>query len=291
MLVVYCGVVIFITKPESFAFSGILGDYNTITGTNKAQLMEEVSSLIDEKVDAAINDKVSSYVDSKINSAINSAIDSAINGSIASYVDSKIDNALGSAINESIASYVDSKIASALEDKATSSYVDSKVSSLSSSLEDVVDAKVNEALQALEAKILQEKDTLVSSFESQISTSSNVDETAIIDYVNSASYIDSLTSQLVEAVIAELEKNLDTYAPEVASAVLPELEKDLEQYLPYIVDAVLKSLPQSSSTAEVSSPSVDTISDVSSSMSESEYDAIREEMRNNEISSILSQLN
>ncbi len=296
MLVIYCGVVIFITKPETFAYSGILGDYNTITGTNKAQLMEEVSALIDEKVDNAVNDNIIPYVDSK-------------------------------------------------------------ASFIVSSLDDAIDSKVNEAFQSLEAKLLEEKDSLVKNLMAQIGASSMVDESAVVNYVDPASYVDSLIPQLVPAVVAELEKNLDTYVPyvvkalipelltyedalvsdlytsyrdslvaditpdvvlgimdkledevevtvvaeleknldsytsDVVSTVLPELEKDfLEQYLPYIVDAVLKALPQSSDV-EVSTPDVSSAASDVSSMSESEYDAIREEMRRTEISNILSQLN
>ena len=66
MLVLYCGAVVFVTKPDTFAFSGILGDYNTISGTNKAQLMEEVGDMIDGKIDAAVNDRIVPYVDSSV---------------------------------------------------------------------------------------------------------------------------------------------------------------------------------------------------------------------------------
>jgi len=348
MLVVYCGVVIFITKPETFAFSGILGDYNTITGTNKAQLMEEVSALIDEKIDNTVNDNVIPYVDSKASSIV-SSLDDAVDAKVEAKLDAKVDAKVNEAFQELEAKLLEEKdslvsnlmaqigASSMVDDDAVANYVDSAsyvdslipkiVPAVVSELEKNLDSYVPYVVKALIPELLTYEDALASDLYTSYRDSLIADitpdvvlgimdnlEDEVFTFVGSVPSIPALADEVkvtvnikgasdtvaptvqdtasqvdVSAVVAELEKNLDSYAPYVANAVLPELEKDLEQYLPYIVDAVLKALEQSSSNVEVSSPEVAT-SDASF-MSESEYDAIREEMRRTEISNILSQLN
>jgi len=376
MLVLYCGAVVFVTKPDTFAFSGILGDYNTISGTNKAQLMEEVGDMIDGKIDAAVNDRVVPYVDSSVDAAVDSVVDSVID-SVASQVDEKVNAQVAKAfeaLEAKLASEKDALVAqimaqveasSMVEKTVASSYVDPAdyvdtllpelVPAVVAELEKNLDAYAPYIVKALVPELLtyedalamdmysNHRDTLIADITPEIvlgimdrlegevftfvgsvpNVPAMADSVKVVVNVKSsepeadasngeAVVLPLLTEEKpvvvdmpavpetivdVDAVVAELEKNLSSYAPYVADAVLPELEKDLEKYLPYIVDAVLKAMPeqepvqeQATETAEVAPAEVVEEVVETEPMTSSEYDAIREETRRTEIENILSQL-
>lgn len=376
MLVLYCGAVVFVTKPDTFAFSGILGDYNTISGTNKAQLMEEVGDMIDGKIDAAVNDRVVPYVDSSVAAAVDSVVDSVID-SVASQVDEKVNAQVAKAfeaLEAKLASEKDVLVAqimaqveasSMVEETVASSYVDPAdyvdtllpklVPAVVAELEKNLDAYVPYIVKALVPELLTYEDALAMDMYSNYRDTLIADitpeivlgimdrlEGEVFTFVGSVPNVPAMADSVkvvvnvkssepvadasngeavvlpllteekpvvvdmpavpetvvdVDAVVAELEKNLSSYAPYVADAVLPELEKDLEKYLPYIVDAVLKAMPeqepvqeQAAETAEAAPAEVVEETIETEPMASSEYDAIREETRRTEIENILSQL-
>jgi len=318
MLVVYCGIVIFITKPNTFAFSGILGDYNTISGTNKAQLMEEIDSLVDEKIDAAMNDRMVSYVDSTIFSA-----------------ESRIEEQLKVQAEVQGEAQIVANILSQVQ-----SQLDSMANAI---VQEAVEKQVSKVFDDFKAKLVEEKDVIVNEILAQIKDSLLAVKSEVLQYLSSDEYIDFLISELMKyegdlassfytsykdsliasltpsivdavmenisvslnkdfeqeiskieatnpdglsveemnAIVAVLKDNLDIYAPYIAEAVLPELEKNLDTYLPCIVDAVLKALPQTEASS---------IADEISSMSEEDYYTLREKIRRNAIEELLSQL-
>lgn len=373
MLVLYCGAVVFVTKPDTFAFSGILGDYNTISGTNKAQLMEEVGDMIDGKIDAAVNDRIVPYVDSSVDTAVSSAVDSAVD-SISSLVDEKVNAQVSKAfeaLETKLASEKDALVSqlmaqvdasSMVEETTASSYVDPAdyvdtllpklVPAVVAELEKNLDAYAPYIVKALVPELLTYEDALAMDMYSNYRDALIADitpeivlgimdrlEGEVFTFVGSVPNVPAMADSVkvtvnvkssepaadasngeavvlpllteekpvvvdisetpetvvdVDAVVAELEKNLSSYAPYVADAVLPELEKDLEKYLPYIVDAVLKAMPETE-PVQVEAPEVAPVEAVeetseASPMTSSQYDAIREETRRTEIENILSQL-
>lgn len=375
MLVLYCGAVVFVTKPDTFAFSGILGDYNTISGTNKSQLMEEVGDMIDGKIDAAVNDRIVPYVDSSVDAAVDTVIDS-----VTSQVDEKVNAQVAKAfeaLESKLASEKDALVAqimtqveasSMVEETVASSYVDPAdyvdtllpelVPAVVAELEKNLDAYAPYIVKALVPELLTYEDALAMDMYSNYRDSLIADitpeivlgimdrlEGEVFTFVGSVPNVPAMADSVkvvvnvkssepeadasngeavvlpllteekpvvvdmpavpetvvdVDAVVAELEKNLSSYAPYVADAVLPELEKDLEKYLPYIVDAVLKAMPeqepvqeQAAETAEVAEVAPAEVVEEAvetEPMTSSEYDAIREETRRTEIENILSQL-
>lgn len=376
MLALYCGAVVFVTKPDTFAFSGILGDYNTISGTNKAQLMEEVGDMIDERINAAVNDRIVPYVDSSVGSAVDSAM-AGIDGKIEAQVSKAFEalesrlvsekDALVAQIMEQFnaSSMVETSVASSFADPAD--YVDTLIPALVpavvAELEGNLDAYAPYIVKALVPELLTYEDALAADLYSSYRDSLVADltpdivlgimdrlEDEVFTFVGSVPNVPAMAAGVkvtvnvkssepadasageavvlplldesrpvvteqpapvvdVDAVVAELERNLPSYAPYVADAVLPELEKDLEAYLPYIVDAVVKAM-QADGAAEESvavveepveetapvaeAPAADSApveeAAETAPMTSEQYDAIREETRRSEIENILSQL-
>lgn len=376
MLALYCGAVVFVTKPDTFAFSGILGDYNTISGTNKAQLMEEVGDMIDERINAAVNDRIVPYVDSSVGSAVDSAM-AGIDGKIEAQVSKAFEalesrlvsekDALVAQIMEQVnaSSMVETSVASSFADPAD--YVDTLipvlVPAVVAELEGNLDAYAPYIVKALVPELLTYEDALAADLYSSYRDTLVADltpdivlgimdrlEDEVFTFVGSVPNVPAMAAGVkvtinvkssepadasageavvlplldesrpvvteqpapvvdVDAVVAELEKNLPSYAPYVADAVLPELEKDLEAYLPYIVDAVVKAMQADGSAEETvavvevpveeTSPVAETpAADAApveeaaekAPMTSEQYDAIREETRRSEIENILSQL-
>lgn len=376
MLALYCGAVVFVTKPDTFAFSGILGDYNTISGTNKAQLMEEVGDMIDERINAAVNDRIVPYVDSSVGSAVDSAM-AGIDGKIEAQVSKAFEalesrlvsekDALVAQIMEQVnaSSMVETSVASSFADPAD--YVDTLipvlVPAVVAELEGNLDAYAPYIVKALVPELLTYEDALAADLYSSYRDTLVADltpdivlgimdrlEDEVFTFVGSVPNVPAMAAGVkvtvnvkssepadasageavvlplfdesrpvvteqpapvvdVDAVVAELEKNLPSYAPYVADAVLPELEKDLEAYLPYIVDAVVKAMQADGSAEEtvaVVEVPVEETSPVAEApaadaapveeaaekapMTSEQYDAIREETRRSEIENILSQL-
>ena len=376
MLALYCGAVVFVTKPDTFAFSGILGDYNTISGTNKAQLMEEVGDMIDERINAAVNDRIVPYVDSSVGSAVDSAM-AGIDGKIEAQVSKAFEalesrlvsekDALVAQIMEQVnaSSMVETSVASSFADPAD--YVDTLIPALVpavvAELEGNLDAYAPYIVRALVPELLTYEDALAADLYSSYRDSLVADltpdivlgimdrlEDEVFTFVGSVPNVPAMAAGVkvtvnvkssepadasageavvlplldesrpvvteqpapvvdVDAVVAELEKNLPSYAPYVADAVLPELEKDLEAYLPYIVDAVVKAMQADGAadeTVAVAEEPVEETAPVAEApaadaapveeaaetapMTSEQYDAIREETRRSEIENILSQL-
>ena len=376
MLALYCGAVVFVTKPDTFAFSGILGDYNTISGTNKAQLMEEVGDMIDERINAAVNDRIVPYVDSSVGSAVDSAM-AGIDGKIEAQVSKAFEalesrlvsekDALVAQIMEQVnaSSMVETSVASSFADPAD--YVDTLIPALvpavAAELEGNLDAYAPYIVRALVPELLTYEDALAADLYSSYRDSLVADltpdivlgimdrlEDEVFTFVGSVPNVPAMAAGVkvtvnvkssepadasageavvlplldesrpvvteqpapvvdVDAVVAELEKNLPSYAPYVADAVLPELEKDLEAYLPYIVDAVVKAMQADGAadeTVAVAEEPVEETAPVAEApaadaapveeaaetapMTSEQYDAIREETRRSEIENILSQL-
>lgn len=376
MLALYCGAVVFVTKPDTFAFSGILGDYNTISGTNKAQLMEEVGDMIDERINAAVNDRIVPYVDSSVGSAVDSAM-AGIDGKIEAQVSKAFEalesrlvsekDALVAQIMEQFnaSSMVETSVASSFADPAD--YVDTLIPALVpavvAELEGNLDAYAPYIVRALVPELLTYEDALAADLYSSYRDSLVADltpdivlgimdrlEDEVFTFVGSVPNVPAMAAGVkvtvnvkssepadasageavvlplldesrpvvteqpapvvdVDAVVAELEKNLPSYAPYVADAVLPELEKDLEAYLPYIVDAVVKAMQADGAadeTVAVAEEPVEETAPVAEApaadaapveeaaetapMTSEQYDAIREETRRSEIENILSQL-
>ena len=376
MLALYCGAVVFVTKPDTFAFSGILGDYNTISGTNKAQLMEEVGDMIDERINAAVNDRIVPYVDSSVGSAVDSAM-AGIDGKIEAQVSKAFEalesrlvsekDALVAQIMEQFnaSSMVETSVASSFADPAD--YVDTLIPALVpavvAELEGNLDAYAPYIVKALVPELLTYEDALAADLYSSYRDSLVADltpdivlgimdrlEDEVFTFVGSVPNVPAMAAGVkvtvnvkssepadasagdavvlplldesrpvvteqpapvvdVDAVVAELERNLPSYAPYVADAVLPELEKDLEAYLPYIVDAVVKAMQADGAadeTVAVAEEPVEETAPVAEApaadsapveeaaetapMTSEQYDAIREETRRSEIENILSQL-
>lgn len=376
MLALYCGAVVFVTKPDTFAFSGILGDYNTISGTNKAQLMEEVGDMIDERINAAVNDRIVPYVDSSVGSAVDSAM-AGIDGKIEAQVSKAFEalesrlvsekDALVAQIMEQVnaSSMVETSVASSFADPAD--YVDTLIPALVpavvAELEGNLDAYAPYIVRALVPELLTYEDALAADLYSSYRDSLVADltpdivlgimdrlEDEVFTFVGSVPNVPAMAAGVkvtvnvkssepadasageavvlplldesrpvvteqpapvvdVDAVVAELEKNLPSYAPYVADAVLPELEKDLEAYLPYIVDAVVKAMQadgaveetvavveepveETSPVAEAPAADAAPVEEAAETapMTSEQYDAIREETRRSEIENILSQL-
>lgn len=376
MLALYCGAVVFVTKPDTFAFSGILGDYNTISGTNKAQLMEEVGDMIDERINAAVNDRIVPYVDSSVGSAVDSAM-AGIDGKIEAQVSKAFEalesrlvsekDALVAQIMEQFnaSSMVETSVASSFADPAD--YVDTLIPALVpavvAELEGNLDAYAPYIVKALVPELLTYEDALAADLYSSYRDSLVADltpdivlgimdrlEDEVFTFVGSVPNVPAMAAGVkvtvnvkssepadasagdavvlplldesrpvvteqpapvvdVDAVVAELERNLPSYAPYVADAVLPELEKDLEAYLPYIVDAVVKAMqadgaadetvavveePVEETAPVAEAPAADSApveeAAETAPMTSEQYDAIREETRRSEIENILSQL-
>lgn len=376
MLALYCGAVVFVTKPDTFAFSGILGDYNTISGTNKAQLMEEVGDMIDERINAAVNDRIVPYVDSSVGSAVDSAmagIDEKIEAQVSKAfeaLESRLvseKDALVAQIMEQVnaSSMVETSVASSFADPAD--YVDTLIPALVpavvAELEGNLDAYAPYIVKALVPELLTYEDALAADLYSSYRDSLVADltpdivlgimdrlEDEVFTFVGSVPNVPAMAAGVkvtvnvkssepadasageavvlplldesrpvvteqpapvvdVDAVVAELERNLPSYAPYVADAVLPELEKDLEAYLPYIVDAVVKAMQadgaaeesvavveepveETSPVAEAPAADAAPVEEAAETapMTSEQYDAIREETRRSEIENILSQL-
>lgn len=376
MLALYCGAVVFVTKPDTFAFSGILGDYNTISGTNKAQLMEEVGDMIDERINAAVNDRIVPYVDSSVGSAVDSAmagIDEKIEAQVSKAfeaLESRLvseKDALVAQIMEQVnaSSMVETSVASSFADPAD--YVDTLIPALVpavvAELEGNLDAYAPYIVKALVPELLTYEDALAADLYSSYRDSLVADltpdivlgimdrlEDEVFTFVGSVPNVPAMAAGVkvtvnvkssepadasageavvlplldesrpvvteqpapvvdVDAVVAELERNLPSYAPYVADAVLPELEKDLEAYLPYIVDAVVKAMQadgaaeesvavveepveETSPVAEAPAADAEPVEEAAETapMTSEQYDAIREETRRSEIENILSQL-
>lgn len=376
MLALYCGAVVFVTKPDTFAFSGILGDYNTISGTNKAQLMEEVGDMIDERINAAVNDRIVPYVDSSVGSAVDSAM-AGIDGKIEAQVSKAFEalesrlvsekDALVAQIMEQVSasSMVETSVASSFADPAD--YVDTLIPALVpavvAELEGNLDAYAPYIVKALVPELLTYEDALAADLYSSYRDSLVADltpdivlgimdrlEDEVFTFVGSVPNVPAMAAGVkvtvnvkssepadasageavvlplldesrpvvteqpapvvdVDAVVAELERNLPSYAPYVADAVLPELEKNLEAYLPYIVDAVVKAMQadgaaeesvavveepveETSPVAEAPAADAEPVEEAAETapMTSEQYDAIREETRRSEIENILSQL-
>lgn len=363
MLVLYCGAVVFVTKPDTFAFSGILGDSNTISGTNKAQLMDEVGDMIDEKINAAVDDRIVPYVDSSVDAAVvsvESQIDEKVNAQVSKAfeaLEAKLESEKDAVVGQLMAQ-IDAS--SMVEESSASSYVDPAdyvdtllprlVPAVVAELEKNLDAYAPYIVKALVPELLTYEDALAMDMYSNYRDALIADitpeivlgimdrlEGEVFTFVGSVPNVPAMADSVkvtvnvkssepvvdasdgeavvlplvneerpvvvdepavsetvvdVDAVVAELEKNLSSYAPYVADAVLPELEKDLEKYLPYIVDAVLKSMPDQEPVQEQTAETAEVVEEVveAEPMTSTEYDAIREETRRTEIENILSQL-
>ena len=355
MLVLYCGAVVFVTKPDTFAFSGILGDNNTISGTNKAQLMEEVGGMIDEKINAAVDDRIVPYVDASVDS-VASQVDEKVNAQVSKAfeaLEAKLESERDALVSQLMAQ-IDAS--SMVEESSASSYVDPAdyvdtllpklVPAVVAELEKNLDSYAPYIVKALVPELLTYEDALAMDMYSNYRDTLIADitpeivlgimdrlEGEVFTFVGSVPNVPAMADSVkvtvnvkasepeadasngeavvlplvneerpvvvdepavpdavvdVDAVVAELEKNLSSYAPYVADAVLPELEKDLEKYLPYIVDAVLKAMPDQEPVQEQTAETAEVVE--AEPMTSTEYDAIREETRRTEIENILSQL-
>lgn len=359
MLVLYCGAVVFVTKPDTFAFSGILGDNNTISGTNKAQLMEEVGGMIDEKINAAVDDRIVPYVDASVDAAVDSVasqVDEKVNAQVSKAfeaLEAKLESERDALVSQLMAQ-IDAS--SMVEESSASSYVDPAdyvdtllpklVPAVVAELEKNLDSYAPYIVKALVPELLTYEDALAMDMYSNYRDTLIADitpeivlgimdrlEGEVFTFVGSVPNVPAMADSVkvtvnvkasepeadasngeavvlplvneerpvvvdepavpdavvdVDAVVAELEKNLSSYAPYVADAVLPELEKDLEKYLPYIVDAVLKAMPDQEPVQEQTAETAEVVE--AEPMTSTEYDAIREETRRTEIENILSQL-
>ena len=145
ILVLYCGAVIFVTKPDSFAYSAIFGDNNprpTVETTQSASATSvDTSAVMAEAKDAAVKAAESTVKDMASQTELN--IKRAIEQTLPALIDSAVKKAVAEQnLSDEIAKKVSEEIESRQAEIASSlykTYKDSLVDELSTELAKEVD--------------------------------------------------------------------------------------------------------------------------------------------------------
>ena len=234
MLVIYCGAVVFVTKPEGFDVSSLFTYSATMTEEDKAEIKDEVESEVKATLKAELKEELLSEIKAEVEAAV--------------------------------------------EKTVADSYA-------------TLEAKLNEAIKAGEA--------------------TEVDTQALVAQFYET-YKADLVAEIVEAVLAQLpEVEPEVKAEEPAEVAEPETTETVEP----VVEEVEETPAESAETvetvetietqeeasqepvneAEVEAAVEEILNNMTAeeraSMSKEQYDALREQVREEQINDILSKLN
>jgi hypothetical protein len=174
ILVLYCGAVIFVTKPDSFAYSAIFGDTNprpTVGTTQSASVASvDTSAVVAEAKEAAVKAAESTVKD------MTSQMESSVRKAIEQTLPAMIDNAVRKAVAEQnlsdqIAKKVSEEIQSRQAEIASSlykTYKDSLVDELSTELAKEVEQEETTSVDDYDAQRTAIRNTMISSLLSKL---------------------------------------------------------------------------------------------------------------------------
>lgn len=234
MLVIYCGAVVFVTKPEGFDVSSLFTYSATMTEEDKAEIKDEVESEVKATLKAELKEELLSEIKAEVEAAV--------------------------------------------EKTVADSYA-------------TLEAKLNEAIKAGEATEVDTQALAAQFYET---------------------YKADLVAEIVEAVLAQLpEVEPEVKAEEPAEVAEPETTETVEP----VVEEVEETPAESAETvetvetietqeeasqepvneAEVEAAVEEILNNMTAeeraSMSKEQYDALREQVREEQINDILSKLN
>ena len=154
VLVLYCGAVIFVTKPNSFAYDAIFGD-NNISAPAKTPQTQQVA--VPEAVDTEALLAQAEAAAREVASQSSESIRKAIEDSIPALVDQAVKNAMAEYdISEQVASKVTQDVLSQKDDFAAMIY-DSYKESLVDEVAKEVIARIDSAIQSIEPETKAEE--------------------------------------------------------------------------------------------------------------------------------------
>ncbi len=255
MLVLYCGVVIFVTKPESFAYGAIFsGLDNSVKVPTSEQaeaqaqaereaLLAEVEKIATEKAQGAYNDAVAKSQ---------------------------------AAIDEAIANLDTTEELKAEIEKAVSEATASLKADIEATKEEAVKQAAAEAVALVEANIDTYKQAAV---DEAVSKSLAALEASVDTYRK------EIVEQAVTEAVAKVEGNLESYIPAIVEELLKyedQLAADLyAKYKDQLVDEIVAEVLAQVGTAEP---------DASTAMTKEEYDSIRTDIRDEQINAVNDKL-
>lgn len=328
ILVLYCGVVIFVTKPDSFAYSAVFGDAQgrvTVPTSEQAEaqakaerdaLLAEMERIASEKAgavaDAAV-EKAVAQADQNAAKAIDEAmakavaqadenaakaINEAVSKAMADATES-VSKAIDAAIDDAVAKAADS--VSTMIDKAVDEAVEKAVAEANENMGKAIDEAITEAEKNMGKAI----DESVAEAEAEINAKVKDAIAKAIEGMDIQAVIDAAADGIIEKAVAksiqEFEAKMDSYIPQISSAVAKDLlqyedqfaqemyAKYKDQLVDLIVDELLGRIESSASEA---APAADAKAETAApaDMSKEEYDAKRKEIKDAELKKILDQL-
>ena len=175
ILVLYCGAVIFVTKPDSFAYSAIFGDNNprpTVEKTQSASVESiDTSAVVAEAKDAAVKAAESAVKDMASQTEL--SIRRAIEQTLPSMIDSAVKKAVAEQnLSDEIAKKVSAEIESRQAEIASSlykTYKDSLVDELSTEVIDrTKEVEQEESIIDYDAQRTAIRNTMINSLLSKL---------------------------------------------------------------------------------------------------------------------------
>ena len=308
MLVLYCGVVIFITKPDSFAYDAVFGKTDsrvTVPTSEKAEAQAQADrdALLAE-MERIASEKASQAADAAVEKAVAKADENA-----AKAIDAAVEKAVAQA-DENAAKAIDEAVAKAMADatesvsKAIDAAIDDAVAQAADSVSKLVDEAVEEAVAKTNENMAKAIDSAIAEADAAVNTRIREAIDKALEGMDLKAVIDAEAEGIIEKAVAKsvetIESRLDSYVPQLSKAVAAELlkyEDELaqEMYAKYkdqlvdlIVDELLSRVSSSAeaapaqSAAEPAAPAAE--------MSKEEYDSKRKEIKDAELKKILDQL-
>jgi len=308
MLVLYCGVVIFITKPDSFAYDAVFGKTDsrvTVPTSEKAEAQAQADrdALLAE-MERIASEKAAQAADAAVEKAVAKADENA-----AKAIDAAVEKAVAQA-DENAAKAIDEAVAKAMADatesvsKAIDAAIDDAVAQAADSVSKLVDEAVDEAVAKTNENMAKAIDSAIAEADAAVNTRIREAIDKAIEGMDLKAVIDAEAEEIIGKAVAKsvetFESRLDSYVPQLSKAVAAELlkyEDELaqEMYAKYkdqlvdlIVDELLSRVSSSAEAAPAQSAAEPAVP--AAEMSKEEYDSKRKEIKDAELKKILDQL-
>ena len=276
MLVIYCGAVIFVTKPEGLDVSSWFTYTASMTNEDKAEVKADVTSELKKELSSEIDASVETAVDKKVSEAV-------------APLESKL-----AELKEAVAA-AESKEAVVQVIEEAEVDLEALASQLYTTYKDELVAEIVEAVLAQLPDQTAQTETPVEIVE-ETPVETPVEEVVEAEPVETETPVE----EVVEEVPAEAEVSVETEIPaeapveEVVETETP-VEEVAEPETPVEAETTVEA-PVVEVAEESVQPTVDEVlnnmtDEERASMSKEQYDALREQVRDEQINDVLSKLN
>ena len=248
VVLIYCGAVVFISKPDSFAYSpkGIKSASGVLTLIDSNAIADDVLTTVDESLSGRISSEVEQQVQ-----AVMAGLSEELLAKANADASQMVQDAKAEAVDafNAVTASTDEKISSAKAEaidaiNAVTTSTDEKISSAKAEAQSYIDGQIAsseaEILKTVEARIIESLPILSDAISQELGLEERFAQCLTEEDVNAC--IAQALPEIETDVETFLYNNLDSYMPIVIASLEPQLQKNLSIYAPYIVEAVLPGL-------------------------------------------------